>query len=292
MGAFERVIAELLQPERLERAMEVLIAIVLIVVGARVLMGLLRAVLRQWLGPSDPRRADRHPQFRTLLPLIESGLRYVIYFATLIMILDQLRVNIVPLLASASVVGIALGLGAQQFIRDVIGGFFLLFEGLVQVGDVVSIGEVTGEVERISLRATQVRKYSGELVTIPNGRIQQIGNMNRGFMRAIVQLGVAYEAGVDRAMAIMEEAGREWAAAHPGEVLAPPEVHGIMGFGTDHVSIRLVLTVAPGAYVRAERELRLRVKAAFDAEGIERLSPSRVVSLQDPPASGAPAPGA
>jgi small conductance mechanosensitive channel len=137
-----------------------------------------------------------------------------------------------------------------------------------------------------------VRKYSGELVTIPNGQIQQIGNMNRGFMRAIVEVSVAYEAGIDRAMAVMQELGRDWASAHSGDVLAPPEVQGIIGFRTDHVAIRLVVTVAPGAYVRAERELRLRVKAAFDAAGIARLSPSRVLNLQESAASRAATPDA
>ncbi len=294
---FRRVLNEMLHPARIEALVETAIAIVIILVGMRVTLLLSVPLLRRWLRPDDPSRPlDRQAQVRTLVPLLENVLRYVIYFTAAVMILDRLHLNVAALLASAGIAGIAIGFGAQNLIRDIVAGFFLLFEGLIQVGDVVRVGEVSGEVERVNLRTTQVRRFSGELVTIPNGTIQQLGNMNRGFMRAIVQVGIAYEADLERAMAAMHETGTAWAAEHPTEVLGPPEVQGVMEFGASDVRVRLVVMVKPSAYGRAEPELRRRLKAAFDDQGIEIPYPRTVVYNRDAPtappdAKGQPAKG-
>jgi small conductance mechanosensitive channel len=195
------------------------------------------------------------------------------------MILTELDRDIRPLLASASVIGLAFALAGQQFVRDVIGGFLLIFEGVVQVGDVIAVGDVAGDVERISLRVTQIRKYTGELVTIPNGQIQQVGNMSRGFMRAIILVGVANEVDVRRAMEIIHDVGQKWAKEHPSDVLGAPEVQGVLQLGADQTAIRLVIKVSPAAVAVAERELRLGIKDAFDAAGLEMWSASRVVQI-------------
>lgn len=265
-----------------------LLAIAAIVVGARVLHLLARVVLRRWLDP-ERHSADRRAQVRTLLAVLDSLARYVIYFTAVSMILTELGRDIRPLLASASIIGLAFALAGQQFVRDVISGFLLIFEGILQVGDVVTVGDITGEVERISFRTTQIRKYSGELVTIPNGQIQQIGNLNRGFMRALVTVGVADGVDVRRAMQIVHEVGAAWATQHPGDVLGPPEVQGIMHLGVDQAAIRLVVKVPPAALQTAERDLLLGIKDAFDTSGIEMWSASRVIHLPSGPQPDAPA---
>jgi moderate conductance mechanosensitive channel len=262
------------------------LAIAAIVVGARVLRLFARAVLRRWLDP-ERHGTERRAQVRTLLAVIDSLVAYLIYFTAFSMILTELDRDIRPLLASASVIGLAFALAGQQFVRDVIGGFLLIFEGVVQVGDVITVGDVTGEVERISLRVTQIRKYTGELVTIPNGQIQQVGNMNRGFMRAIIQVGVANEVDVRRAMEIIHEVGTAWAREHPNDVLSPPEVQGVMQLGADQTTIRLVIKLTPAAVALAERDLRLRIKDAFGAAGLDMWSASRVMNLATTPPHGA-----
>ena len=161
-----------------------------------------------------------------------------------------------------------MGFGAQHLIRDVISGFFILAEGLIQVGDVISVGEHQGQVERISIRTTQVRKYSGELWTIPNGQITVFGNASRGYMRAIVDIPLSYRADVDRAMTVMRRVADEWAAAAGATVLSPPEVHSVLQFGDTRIVLRLTVTVSPGAQIEAERELRRRLKAALDREAV------------------------
>lgn len=280
-GRIGRAINALLPPNRIEAMVEALIAVALIAAGLWLALYLATAVLQRWLRPGDPGRSpQRDAQIRTLAPLFGSALRYLFYFTAAVMILDRLGVNVAAILASAGIAGIAIGFGAQHLIRDVIAGFFLIFEGLIQVGDVIRVGEVTGTVERTHLRTTQIRQFSGELVTIPNGEIQRFGNMNRGFMRAIVEIGLAYESNLESAIAVMHRVGEAWAADHPDLVLAPPEVQGIMEFGASEVQVRMVITVRPLAQWEAERQLRVALKAAFEAAGIEIAFPRQVVYLR------------
>ncbi|MDQ7859048.1 MAG: mechanosensitive ion channel family protein [Armatimonadota bacterium] len=292
-GVLERALWALLEPHRIEAAIETAVAVVLILGATRLALRAAVAVLRRWMRASDAHRpADRRAQVHTLVPLAESVLRYVLYFAALVLILDRLGFNVSALVASAGLAGVALGFAAQPLIRDFLSGFLMLFENLIQVGDVVRIGDVTGEVERVGLRTTLVRRYSGELVTFPNGQILQFGNMSRRFMRAIVRVGVAYEADVQRAMTIMARVGREWAEAHPQAALGAPEVQGIQEFGASGIVTQLAVMVAPGAVGAAEQELRLRLKQAFDAEGVAMASPQRVVYSGTPPAGRDAAAGA
>jgi small-conductance mechanosensitive channel len=232
------------------------------------------ALLHRLLRVDDPRRPpERAATIRTLVPLLESALRYVLYFVAIVMILDRLHFNVAALLASAGIAGIAIGFGAQHFIRDIISGFFLLFEGVVQVGDAVRIGDVTGEVERVTLRTTQIRQFSGELVTIPNGDIGRLANMNRGFMRALVVATLPSAAPLERALEVMRRTAEAWAAEHPQDVLGPPEVQGIIEWGTAELRVRLAVMVRPGLQADAERALRRRLLEAFEAEGIMTAAP-------------------
>jgi small-conductance mechanosensitive channel len=273
---------ETIGPARLLALAETALAIGLILLGAAVLIRLGVTVIRRTLTPRGERFLDE-TRLRTLRPLLESLLRYVVYFIALVMILRELGVDATAVLASAGVIGLAVGFGAQHFIRDVIAGFFILAEGLIQVGDVITVGEHTGRVEHISVRTTQIRKYNGELWSIRNGELNVFGNVNRDFSRAIVDVGVAYEADLRRAMAVLQEVGERWAAAHRDLVLAPPEVQGIMAFGESQVTLRLVLTVKPQQHWAAERELRLMLKEAFDRAGIEIPFPRRVTIMRPAP---------
>jgi len=276
------ILRELTAAPRLLALLEAAVSLVLILLAAAVATRALGAVVRRALAPRGDRLLDE-TRTRTLQPLVESLLRYLIAFIALVMGLRVLGVDATAILASAGVVGLAVGFGAQHVIRDIISGFFILAEGLIQVGDVITVGEHTGLVERISIRTTQIREYSGELWSIRNGEINTIGNFNRDFNRAIVEVGVAYEADVRRAMAVMQQVGEAWAAQHREVVLAPPEVQGILQFGDSQVTVRLVVTVKPLQSWGAERELRARLKEAFDREGIEIPFPRRVTYLRQAP---------
>jgi small conductance mechanosensitive channel len=214
---------------------------------------------------------------RTIAPLLKSALKYCTIFMGGVMALRTLGVDPTPIIAGAGVVGLAVGFGAQTLVKDVIAGFFLLFEGLIAVGDVINFGNTSGVVEEVGLRVTKYRTFSGELWVIPNGEIRAFGNFNRQWMRAVVPVGVAYEQDIGKAMHVLEEVGRRWAEEHRDIVLEPPQVQGILSFDDSAISLRLVIKVKPLQQWAAEWELRRRVKEAFDREGIEIPFPRRVV---------------
>jgi moderate conductance mechanosensitive channel len=267
VSTLQRLLSELASGPRALALLEGLLTIGLVAVAAALAFRAIPSLVRRALRPRGDRVLDT-ARALTLQPLLESVLRYTIYFIAAVMVLRAAGVDATAVLASAGVVGLAVGFGAQHLIRDVISGFFILAEGLIQVGDIITVGEHAGQVERINIRTTQVRKYSGELWTIPNGQITVFGNASRGYMRAIVDIPLSYRADLDRAMVVMQRVADEWAAGSGAAVLSPPEVHSVLQFGDTRIRLRVVVTVPPGAQVAAERELRRRLKLAFDREGI------------------------
>ena len=159
-------------------------------------------------------------------------------------------------MAGAGIAGLAVGFGAQTFVKDVIGGLFLLIDDVVHVGDLIRIGDQTGTVEAISLRLLKVRKFDGELLIVPAGELRTFGNKSEGFARAIVEVGVSYEQDVDEVMAALKQVAKEWynAKEDKSQFLEEPSVMALTGLGDSAVSARIVLQVLPGAQFLAERE--------------------------------------
>lgn len=216
------------------------------------------------------RRAGRRPgRPLTLAPLAESFVRYTIGFAALVLMLEAVHVNITAILASAGLLSLAFGFGAQYVIRDVLAGLFLLSEGVAQIGDLVRLDADTGTVERITLRTMQIRKFNGELLTVPNGAITRIGNLSRGMGRAIVQVTIPYRADVGKALEVLRGVGREWAAAHPDDARGEPSVDGAIDFKESGVTIQLSVLVAAGRQWSAEAAMRQRILEDLAEQGIK-----------------------
>src|SRR6185295_7107634 len=156
-------------------------------------------------------------------PLLTSTARYMVAFMVGVIILQEIGIDIRAVLVSAGVVGVAIGLGAQSLIRDVIMGFFILLENLIAVGDVIEVGQHTGVVESVGLRVTKIRKFSGELTAF--------GHHTAGWARLVVEVSIDYDEDVDRALRVLGEVGKGLAAAHPAMVLEPPAAEGILRFG-------------------------------------------------------------
>jgi len=199
----------------------------------------------------------------------------IIWMIAAIMILDQIGVNIAPVIASLGVVGLAAGIGAQTIIKDIVAGVVMLFEDIVAVGDVVDLEYATGTVENINLRVTQVRSLDGVLWTVRNGEIIRVGNMSRGFSKAVVLLDLDAKSDdrvVDEVLArVAEELGAdpEWEDVLQSEV----EVSGILSEDAARFQRRMVATVSPGSQWKVEMELRRRIRAQFAASGIEFALP-------------------
>ena len=198
----------------------------------------------------------------TLKALFQSILKYLVYFLAAMMILGEF-VNTASLLATAGIGGLAIGFGAQSLVKDVITGFFILFEDQYSVGDFVTIGEFTGTVEEIGLRITKIRGFKGELNIIPNGQVLSVVNHTRGSALAVVDMPVSYEADISKAIRIMDETAKAYTEGNP-DIVEAPQVLGIISIQPSDVTIRLIVRTLPNAQWRTERELRMRIKEAFD----------------------------
>jgi moderate conductance mechanosensitive channel len=220
------------------------------------------AVVRRLIGrvPADT------PRERTLSTLLVNLTHWVLAFVVLVILLRELGVDVGAILVSAGVLGVAVGLGAQSLIRDLIAGLFVLFEGLIAVGDVVEIGGQRGTVESIGLRVTKLRQVDGAIRVVPNGALSDFVNLSSDWSRAIVDVGVPREVDVEQALQVLRRVGDEWAAA-TGAALATPEAHGIMKFSGAEMVLRLLVKVDPIRRLDAEAELRRRIKQAFDRQG-------------------------
>ena len=259
------------------RILVVLAAVGLASVGYRAGSRLIDKLLRPLEGASDyPVKVQRA---RTLGPLMKSVTRYALAFMALMVALREVGVDIRALLVSAGVLGLAVGLGAQSLIKDVITGFFILFEGLIAVGDVIEVGSHVGTVESIGLRVTKLRMLNGAQRVIPNGELTQFANYNKGWARAVLDVTVAYDVDVRRALELLERLAREW-GRETGLALEDPQAQGIVRFGDGELGLRLMVKVPADKRAEAEMELRRRIKETFDRDGIPVPSAERVVYLR------------
>ncbi|MGH7458173.1 MAG: mechanosensitive ion channel family protein [Longimicrobiaceae bacterium] len=220
-------------------------------------------------GPSADSLQQQH--LKTITGLIRGAGVVVIVLISLLMTLQAAGINIGPILAGAGVLGLAISFGAQSLVRDIISGLFMLSENQFGVGDVISVGEVGGVVEKFTLRVVVLRDVHGVVHTVPNGEIKRVSNMTRSWSRVVLDVGVAYREEVDRVIEVMEEVGRElwddpeWRPLLVEEVTVP----GVEGFGDSSVNIRLMAKTVPLKQWEVARELRRRIKNRFDQEGIE-----------------------
>lgn len=214
----------------------------------------------------------------TLSVMLKNVLFYVVYFISIISILTVLKIPVTPILAGAGVVSLAVGFGAQSLVKDVITGFFIIFEDQYSVGEYITLNtNISGIVEDFGLRVTKLRAFSGELHIVPNGQITEVTNFNRGSLQAMVEVGIAYEEDVEKAQAVLEQVSAEVAKELADTIVEAPKVLGVVRFGEFDVVIRIVAQAKPLEQWNVERVLRKRIKEAFDREGIEIPYPRRVI---------------
>lgn len=190
--------------------------------------------------------------------------------------------DIGPILAGAGVVGLAVSFGSQSLVKDVIAGFFLLIENQFDIGDVIEIAGLSGSVEHMTLRVTQLRDVEGVVHIVPNGQITTVSNKTRGWSRSVVDIGVGYEADVDQVIRVLNEVAQQfvkepaWVAKFDGL----PEVVGVQALGESAVKIRVLLRTQPGMQWEVGREFLRRAKKRLDQEGIDIPFPQRTVHVR------------
>ena len=227
-------------------------------------------------------REARRQQLVTLIQILQWGLGLLIAGSALLMLMSTFGVDITPLLASAGIAGLAVSLGAQTLIKDLIGGILILVENQYAVGDSIRLKDVSGQVERITLRTTHVRDLNGNLHMVPNGDVRIVSNMTRGWSRAIVDVGVAYEEDLDRVIAILEEVAVRFAddPALGPQLQDRPQVMGPISLGDWAITMRVMAKTQPGKQWAVGRELRKWVNATLAQEGIEMPYPRQEVLVR------------
>ncbi|WP_436793365.1 mechanosensitive ion channel family protein [Actinospongicola halichondriae] len=215
----------------------------------------------------------------TIGSVLKSVASIVIYSIATLLALSEVGINLAPLIAGAGIIGVALGFGAQSLVQDFLSGLFMLAEDQYGVGDVINVGEAEGTVEVVNLRTTRLRDVNGTVWHVPNGEIRRVGNMSQQWARALLDIDVAYDTDLDRAMEVVKEVADEVFHADEWKVdmLEEPEVWGVQSLGADGITIRLVIKTQPGQQWKVTRELNRRMKDRFDKESIEIPFPQRVM---------------
>lgn len=259
------------------------VRVVLIIVAMMVLLRIIRSITRKLQavlqgalpGPSEIKRAD------TLTHVVRDIGRTAVWATGALLLLSELGLDLKPLLAAVGIGGLAIGFGAQNLVKDVLSGFFILLEDQIRVGDVVEIAGVGGLVEEIRLRTIILRDLSGNVHVVPNGTVDKVKNMTKGYSYYVFDIGVAYREDVDEVMAVLKEiaGGLQADQSYGPDILEPLEMLGVDRFADSAVIIKCRIKTKPLQQWRVGREMNRRIKNTFDARGIEMPFPHRTVFL-------------
>lgn len=247
----------------------ILLAGIVVKIGKIVIQKLFEVRMKAPLRYSERRQ-------NTLLKLLQNGLAYIVYFAAILAVLSALTIDVTGLLAGAGVLGLAIGFGAQNLVRDVITGFFIIFEDQFSVGDYVRIGAAEGTVEEIGLRTTKLSGLNGEIHIFPNGTIVEVVNFSLNNSIAIVDVSVAYETDIPRA----EELIREFLMELPDkyeQLVKLPVLLGVQNLAASEVVMRITAETMPMQHFAIARIIRRDLKIFMDEHGIEIPYPKMVM---------------
>ena len=255
--------------------------LLIILVVALVLLRVLRIITRRLevFSKSHPLPGGmRAQQLRTLGTVVDSVGEAVILFVALLQVLPLFNVDVKPILASAGIVGLAVGFGAQTLVKDVINGFFVLLENQYDIGDIVRIAGVQGTVEVMTLRKTVIRDANGAVHTVPNSEIKVVSNLTRDWAQVALHVSVSYNEPSDKIIRILQEAGAE---VHRDpefaeRMVAEPEIPGIERISGQDVDYLMLAKVKPGQQWAVSRELRRVIKDCFAKNGIQTGGPARI----------------
>ncbi|MCD8503197.1 MAG: mechanosensitive ion channel family protein [Bacillaceae bacterium] len=219
---------------------------------------------------------NMHPgRLKTLEKLTINIYTYVLIFILITIIIGIFDYEIAPLIAGAGIAGLAIGFGAQSLVSDVVTGFFILLEKQIDVDEYVSVAGIDGIVEEVGLRTTKIRGFDGTVHFIPNRQITQVSNHSRGTMRALVDISIAYDENIDKAMVVLQQACDAF-ALNEENIKEGPNVVGVQTLGDSDVVIRVVAKTENMFQWEIERKLRKNLKEALDKNGIEIPFPHQV----------------
>jgi small conductance mechanosensitive channel len=256
---------------------------VFIIAGAWILHKIFRAIIEKAVRIAvvhDGQSADSEKKREdTLIQVFSTTLKITILTLALLMILQELGVQIGPILAGAGIVGLAFGFGGQYLIRDIISGLFIILENQFRVGDIIRIQDISGEVKEITLRKTTLRDIDGVVHHIPHGEVTTVSNLSKNFARVNLNIGVGYETDMEQLINVVNRVGKEL-AEHPdwkNSILDAPKFFRVDDLADSAVVIKILGDTIPHKQWEVMGEMRKRLLIEFRKEGIEIPFPQRVV---------------
>jgi small conductance mechanosensitive channel len=252
-------------------ALRVLLILVLAWLVSRLLKTLIRRIERMADDGDPDVTSELEKRAKTISRILRQASGVLVWSVTIMLVLGEVGMDLKPILAGAGILGLAVGFGAQALVKDVITGFFILLENQLRVGDTVTAAGCTGVVETVNLRTTVLRDADGRTHIIPNSAITVVTNATRDWSRALLDVGVAYKEDTDRCLAVLKDVGTalENDPVFSRKLMGPFEYLGVQELGNSSVVLRIMVKTQPQDGPIVLRELRRRVKKAFDDAGIE-----------------------
>lgn len=245
--------------------------VMIIYIGGRIVNTIVRRAITHMMAEREktPLKFDRR-RTRTIGRLLGNLISSTINFFVLILILAQFGFNLAPILAGAGVLGLAIGFGAQSLVKDVITGFFIIFEDQFAVGDTIQTGSYKGTVEEIGIRVTRIRSWTGEVHIIPNGMITQVTNFSTHHSLAVADVLVAYEADLEKAMIILKETMR-MVYENSNWIVKEPHLLGMQTVTNTDVTLRVTAECKPNTQAEAMREMNEAIMKALGDHGLKKV---------------------
>ncbi len=255
------------------------IKIIILLIAYAIISPLGKKIISKTLKRTSTQKRISEGRLKTLEKLLINIFTYILIFIFIAMLFGIFGLELGPLLATAGVLGLAIGFGAQGLVSDVVTGFFVLLEKQIEVDEYVSTAGYSGVVEEVGLRTTQIRSFDGTLNFIPNRYMEGISNHSRGTMRALVDIGISYDDNIDHAMSILQKVCDEF--QQDERFVEGPDVLGVQSFGSSDIVLRILGRTINMEQWAAERDIRKRIKEEFDLNGIEIPFPHQVNITKD-----------
>ncbi|WP_235941737.1 mechanosensitive ion channel family protein [Paenibacillus puerhi] len=268
-GLQQRFVTYISNPELWLGILIIALKIALIYLVARAITKVAHRAVEKLIVARDknPLKLDTR-RTKTIGKLVGNILTYIVNFIMILMILGQFNIDLGPLLAGAGVVGLAIGFGAQSLVKDVITGFFIIFEDQFAVGDVVQIGAFKGNVEEIGLRVTRIRSWTGEIHIIPNGTIAQVTNFSIHNALAVIDVPISQEADIEKIRKLLEDTIKKGYEENV-DLVKEPQVLGIQNVSGSEITLRVTAECKPNTASNVTRKLNEQIRKALREEGME-----------------------
>ena len=257
----------------------ILLLFIVLRVTTSLINNLRHGLIKRMAYRTDEPNLEIEKRLNTLMGILRKTARIIIWSIFGMIFLGKFNINIAPILTGAGIVGLAVGFGAQELVRDFISGFFILLEDGIRTGDVVTLNGTSGKVERIELRTITLRDSSGVVHIFQNGKINTISNMTKGWSAMVFNIGVAYKENLTQVMQLMQQVGDGMFVdeEYRHKMLDTIEISGLNGFGDSSLDIRARIRTKPGQQWGIGREYRKRLKETFDENNIEIPFPHQTI---------------